>query len=464
MPDSALISPTEEFIGIATDALKDVIIELQGSLIKHLRQASEDDGMTDFSILVDASDEGRIKAVSVLNDLYLRKARTISVSPNIPQILPCIPLPSNNVNGEGQIDGRAPQPDTGNYIRSIVTPWDNEVGNVPKYPSQPPLRYKHTERPEISSSSAKRKFRGIFSHIPTFGTRESHGGELGYPRGDSNDSMPPHKSAPNSNRSSAMTISSQELLDENNPWASELSRSPNETLTTSLHAQQRSQTEPSGGLQRQSTHESKLASGDVYGGFCKGAYKLQVGLRDGLKLRNQSGSFQGEGYYWACGSSKCAFEGRACKKDKEWAFDDAIRESHGVRYRWTFLAKSHVALSKVKHGIYDYRCVFCVSQSHESLVFRNAKALMEHVSQHRGQHLDEEILRKANCINMRDAADEEDFDINLTPVDAKAEPGQAVDWMSTDGVSSAWSTSEETMSDTNHWRDLTRESIGPGRG
>lgn len=462
VPDSALISPTEEFIGIATDALKDIIIELQGSLIKHLRQASEDDGMTDFSILVDASDEGRIKAVNVLNDLYLRKARAIAVPSKIPQILPRTPLPSNDINGEGQIDGRGPRPDTGNYKRSIVTPRDIEVGNVPEYPSQPSWRYKQTERPNVSSSSAKRKSRGIFSHIPTFGTRETHAGKHSYPRGNSNDSMPPHKSAPNTNRSSVTAILPQELLDEDNPWASELSRSPTETLIASLHIRQGSQTEPSGGIQRQSTNESKLASGDVYGGFCKGAYKLQVGLRDGLKLRNQSGSFQGEGYYWACGSSKCAFEGCACKKGKEWGFDDSIRESHGVRYRWLFLAKSHVALSKAKNGIYDYRCVFCVSQSQESTVFRNAKVLMEHVSHHRGQHLDEAILRKANCINTRVAAYEEDFDINLTPVDAKADP--AVDWMSTDGASSAWSTSEETMSDANHWRALMIESIGPGRG
>lgn len=413
--------------------------------------------MTDFSILVDASDEGRIKAVSVLNDLYMRKARTTSVSPYIPQILPSTPLPPSIFNGRGQIDGRTLHPvnnnntGMGNRIES-TTLGECEVGKFPKNPSQPPLSYKPTERPDTSSSPAKRKFSGIFSHISTFGTMDSHGVKLGYR--DTNGSIPTHISAPNSNRSSAMTISSQETLDEDNPWASELSRSSNETQERSLHGRRGSQTKPFRGPRRQSTNESKFPSEDIYGGFCKGAYKLQVGLKDGLKLRNQSVSLQGEAYYWACGSSKCAFEGRACKRDKEWAFDDMIRDSHGVRYRWTFLAKSHVAISKAKNRIYDYRCVFCVSQSHESPVFRNAKVLMEHVSQHRGQHLDEAILRKTNCINMRDATDEEDFDINLTPADSKVDPKQAVDWMSTDGVSSAWSMSEDTMSDTNHWRDL----------
>ena len=60
---------------IALDSLKDILIDLQGSLLKHLRQAQEDDNMTDFTTLVDASDIGRIRTVTVLNELYVRVAR-----------------------------------------------------------------------------------------------------------------------------------------------------------------------------------------------------------------------------------------------------------------------------------------------------------------------------------------------------------------------------------------------------
>ncbi len=457
IPDSALEVPSKTLIGIATDALKDVIIELQGSLIKHLRHASEDDSMIDFSVLVDASDEGRVKAVNVLNDLYMRKAKTAHVLRNIPQGLPFTHLPSDNFNIRPQIVDGAQypgfSPTAGSQIENNNTSKDSEVGKLPKNLSPPPSSSRPIERPNTSSSSAKRKFSGIFSHKPTFTTRDSQGGKPSDRDGGSDGSISPHEGGPNSNRSSAMTTTSPGLLDEDNPWVSELSGSPNETQRTSLQFGRVSQKKPYSVFRRQPTNESKLPSEDVYGGFCKGAYKLQVGLRDGLKLRNQSGSFQGEGYYWACGSSKCAFEGRAGKKDKEWAFDNTVRNSHGVRYRWTFLAKSHVGLSKAKNGIYDYRCVFCVSQGHESPVFRKAKVLIEHVSQHRGQHLDEAILRKTNCINLREAADDEDFDINLTPADSEVDPGQGVYWIPKDGVSSACFMNEDTMSVTNHWRD-----------
>ena len=65
---------------IALDSLKDILIDLQGSLLKHLRQAQEDDNMTDFTVLVDASDIGRIKTVTVLNELYMRVAMSATVA------------------------------------------------------------------------------------------------------------------------------------------------------------------------------------------------------------------------------------------------------------------------------------------------------------------------------------------------------------------------------------------------
>ncbi|KAL8921549.1 MAG: hypothetical protein Q9208_005703 [Pyrenodesmia sp. 3 TL-2023] len=64
---------------MALDSLKDIVIDLQGSLLKHLLQAQEDDSMTDFTTLVDTSDMGRIRTVTVLNELYMRVAMGTTV-------------------------------------------------------------------------------------------------------------------------------------------------------------------------------------------------------------------------------------------------------------------------------------------------------------------------------------------------------------------------------------------------
>lgn len=62
-------------IAIATQALQEILIHLQGTLLRHLWAAQENDNLTDFNIVVDASDFGRIKSVTVLNELYMRMAQ-----------------------------------------------------------------------------------------------------------------------------------------------------------------------------------------------------------------------------------------------------------------------------------------------------------------------------------------------------------------------------------------------------
>ena len=445
------------FIVIAISALKDIIIELQGSLLMHLRQASEDDGMTDFSVLVDASDIGRIKAVSVLHHLYLRTAESATIPRGATQALPPAPASSLRVNGQDRDDSTLLPPHlvprTGNPAEISVPSNGLEETIPPTSPTQPPPSYRLIESHNTFTSSTKRRLSVIFSRKPTFISGDIPGGKIGSPDGIVDDSIPAHNSGSNSNRFLAMTILSQEPLDEDNPWVSEISRSPNKTRKKSPQIRQSPETERPIIFQRQSSNTSKVESKDDFHGFCKGAFKLQVGRKDGLKLKNQSESFGGEAYYWVCGSSKCAFQHRACKGGKEWGFDDTIHSSYGVRYRWTFLAKSHVALSKVKDGIHDYCCVFCVLQGHDSPVFRGIKALMKHVSQHRNQQFDEAFLRKHRCINMREAMDEEDFDINLVPDDIKTDERQAMERTTPDDVTAAWSMNEDTMPDTNHWRD-----------
>ena len=404
--------------------------------------------MTDFTILVDASDYGRIKAVSILNDLYIRKKNAAPIA-----------LPVDYLDNPEKIDERPLHHGSSQSLNTPkgfdVTTTDFRYGSPSKDPSQRALSDQSTKAPETSTRPSKVKFWRLLSKSTpaTGGSIESEPDHQN--RGLDRSVLPNDSNLP-SRPSSPMTASSQIPTDEANPWEKELSNSPKATSEVNRDGRRDSPVNSFESPRRPSTNESNHPAEEAYGGFCKGAYKLQFGFaKDGLKLRNSSRSPQGEGYYWACGSSKCAFEGPSCKVNKEWVFDDTIRHYGGVRYRWAFLAKSHVTLGKVKDRKYDYRCVFCVIQGQGSPVFRGAKVLMRHISQHRGEKFDEGILPKVKRITMREAADEEDFDINLTPADTEVSLGQAAESQPAYDDLGAWPTSEENILGSSHWRDLT---------
>ena len=152
-----------------------------------------------------------------------------------------------------------------------------------------------------------------------------------------------------------------------------------------------------------------------YGGFCKGAYKLQVGIeKESFNLRNQSTSMTGQSRYFACANSKCAFEGPALYQRKTWSFAESVRCANAVQYRWTFLAKSHIAMSRVKKGQFSYQCVFCIHQEQPPCIYPSEKSFIEHVGTHRGQHPAILFSDRVLCIPGRVALENEPFDINLT--------------------------------------------------
>ena len=212
---------------------------------------------------------------------------------------------------------------------------------------------------------------------------------------------------------SAETESSKHMF-TTNPWQDEASAS-------------RSQ---EGGTRSSfSSHATTLTTStwpspaNEYSGFCKGAYYLQAGLNgDGMRLRNMSTAKTGEGWYWGCQNKYCVFEGPACKVGKEFVFDDTVRAFKGIKYRWAFLAKSHVALKRSKDRIYDYRCIFCTLKGISASSITRIVPFLEHVAEHQGQHLEESILRRTLCINDRIAADDEYFDINFPPSATEPEP------------------------------------------
>ena len=245
-----------------------------------------------------------------------------------------------------------------------------------------------------------------------------------------------------------------------------------------------------------------------YAGFCKGAWKLQLGLKKAFTIRSRPEKFKFTSLtlYWRC--SKCNFEGGpVCNttttttesipttnnnnninrrrksstmyrlpfiSSSSWPIDPSttissssssltytfdmsihIHQPTGIKYRWTFLAKSHIPTKKTntnnimtrkKNQIsntntesntntttntnnynYTYACIFCTAKNHTTPApnFPNLNIFMNHLyNSHRYMHCDrlsypfpqiEVLLDRARCVVGRVANDFEDFDVNIPP-------------------------------------------------
>ena len=505
---------------MATDALKDILIKLQGTLLTHLWSAQEDDNVTDFHLLVDASDFGRMQSVTALNALYVRMAAPLSLPVrehtaelgSIWEVEDPSSAVASHPAASPMLTKSPPLSILSDRIQSHEESkkdpgrsHDSKRRNWPIFPSRRRKIESETTSEvsgNVQGSALNDSPLGIASGGNVSSTGNISSGVTSEcsvsPRGPADDVI---------NLPSPWKLSSDLLIDEVNIWREEPSTSngggknvaspkmsPATTTTayvprrqlievnsvedpprpskeakpmrriapykprkqwiseavpvaqsatppkskgtqkkfpfmsrsqTTLDVPQNALSPPTHNLTSTTsssiisrTHSSQsvpLGSRNPYSGFCMGAYKLQVGLdKESVKLRNQSVSMTGQSNYWACASSKCAFEGPACKNGKNWVFDDTVRVSNDVQYRWTLLAKCHITLDKVKHG-YAYQCVFCGVQPSSNNVYWGEKAFIEHISQHRGQQPDPSFSDKIRCIHDRMALEEESFDVNLPP-------------------------------------------------
>lgn len=157
-----------------------------------------------------------------------------------------------------------------------------------------------------------------------------------------------------------------------------------------------------------------------YLGFCKNAVRLQNGDKTALEKQNEH-AYSRSGYssvtisYLACKSSKCSFMGQL-KADKIWerVWKD---EKLGIKWRWAFLAKSHVQQKQAKGQQYAYQCLFCTFAAGKGAVYHGTRMYMEHVATHRGE-MNDVLKYKAGCVNDHACEDDEEFDINLVPMES----------------------------------------------
>lgn len=158
-----------------------------------------------------------------------------------------------------------------------------------------------------------------------------------------------------------------------------------------------------------------------YWGFCKGAWAVREDVKKGIVVRTQPSGLYNSKQIWEC--TTCTYKGdtfsapHPTKKNKtEIIVDPRIHISMaGIRYRWIFLAKSHVK-KKASDGLSEesnYGCVICSVEGNLSSVYGGVETLMNHIALTHVADMSDKTRKKVNCILGRVAGPNEAFDINV---------------------------------------------------
>ena len=360
-----------------------------------------DDTFVDFNALVRAADISKMNAVRALQDLYMRMDAADSQTSK-----DMLTLPSPPATPGQSWEFQTHPPPTGCSFTS------NHTLIPPKLSTSSPGEQNYCAGPPQP--------RGPPSPPP--------------PREQQSSPRPPPRAEPRRSDASNIQSSSRQttLVDDSTPelWSrrSSDSKSARRSSFFGLIKRRSCQSETSSTLPKESTHlpgrdsmGSPPSSVSVqalqahYNGYCKGAYFLQIGLKkESMKLRNQPSGITGQSYFWACCSSKCCFEGPAVQMSRTWEFEEHIWTASGVRFRWSFLAKSHVPIKKTKGKLFDYKCLFCEAQKKSSVVYKGIREFMAHVAEHNGDSWEEASVHNFKLISGREAGADEIFDINFT--------------------------------------------------
>ncbi|KAJ5513834.1 hypothetical protein N7463_003386 [Penicillium fimorum] len=461
---------------IAREQMKDIIITLQGALLRHLREAQERGTTLDLNALQLESDQGRIRTLTILGELYQRLSRpshvppsfSVFIDPNYHRVQPqgggyssYSPdgyLPSHPSEMRYLSGGYPASP--GSYTTGRVQTLDT-LGSSREYPIPTP-------RPSRRSSGFGSIMGDLFNPRSARGSTPSSAPEPGYnpPRGydavspSTSDLIPEFGVRPatplrpnlqinaipddhdvisgnpwkNSyDDSDDDVFSHARMKEEENSYLSPISPST-ETRHSSLSAPSIASTDstPSNPSTHSSTESTRPlwppSKSNNYLGFCKGAWKVHTGFR-GFRVYTEPGS----GYYtqqsWLrC--AHCAFEAPMAPRSstRNPQFEGSVRthKASGVRYRFGFLAKSHVHCKRDSASHFApntprgaFCCVFCCAMAHGSTqVYGNLDTFMAHLAE---QHWTVErgtlaVLPSMRRVVGRVAPDSEEFDVNILPV------------------------------------------------
>ena len=157
-----------------------------------------------------------------------------------------------------------------------------------------------------------------------------------------------------------------------------------------------------------------------YAGFCKGAWRQQIGDRKrAMEERVRPGGMYNAAKYYQC--KQCKFEGHLVQTDKKQSgFDMRVfKLVQGIQFRWEFMFKSHV---QVKDACSDptkatFGCIFCCAEGRGTPIFGGIQTFMNHLVGHREHLPTGEVLYRMNCLVGRQATINEDFDINIISIE-----------------------------------------------
>lgn len=135
------------------------------------------------------------------------------------------------------------------------------------------------------------------------------------------------------------------------------------------------------------------------------------------ELKDWSQSARSPLSYLQC--SECKFEGHV-NPDIIW--DRIFYQNQDMKFRWSFLAKSHVKQSKfmnrdeAKRSNFTFQCQFCVYMRRPTEAMQGVEAYKNHiVVYHSGQMMSDVVLDRVGCIDDHACDDREVYDINLYP-------------------------------------------------
>lgn len=157
-----------------------------------------------------------------------------------------------------------------------------------------------------------------------------------------------------------------------------------------------------------------------YAGFCKGAWRQQIGDRKrAMEERVRPGGMYNAAKYVIC--KQCKFEGRSIPMNNtKSGFDMRVfKLVPGIQFRWEFMFKSHV---QVKEACSDptkatFGCIFCCAEGRGTPIFGGINPFMNHLVVHREYLPTGDVLYRMNCLVGRQAASDEDFDINIISIE-----------------------------------------------
>ena len=488
---------------VARDALKDIIIHLQGQVITNLKIAWQQDAFVDFHNLQDVSDLSQDRAVMALLQLQQRiltQAPINELTPARPSLLnhPHVdahPLPSAQNPWTNQqappristISSIESEKKTSNPFRALL-----RRPKVQTEHQQPPRIVNHSTGFNPDYHFPANPYRDVQGDsllrepsIRSISTGEEpiHGSRLSSASTESSTDVKPdniefnpwsgsrepsptpnprasqssnlsewHPSIPSS--SSSYRESQSSSISEHTPSpgsAHRPSRSPNTYISSPSSAHRSSQSSNTSGHvppmpTRQPNHTSVQSFNrlprrvstrtlDVsvsrtlsskphlpgqdndFAGFCKGAWRLQIGDRKkALTEWSRPGSLYSMNDFWKC--TKCNFEGPMTKDAKgKKAYDRRVLTMNGIHYRWEFLFKSHVHLKETMRNPdgSTFGCIFCCAEGRGTPIFGGTQSFTAHLREHLDRLPTGEVLYRINCIFDSSPKQGDEFDICLPP-------------------------------------------------